>query len=234
MKFFATLFIALVAVHASTQSPVEKTSKAAKFVAEIVDVIVAETEKLLEPVNAWADQLDSNKDNYEHLLVNVLTALSVAINDKVTATVQEASAGASESGKAIIDCLVAEESNVDVLMNTILEKIIDCEFEIYDNATDLVKNVLKQVAETQTNFKALSTALVECTAGDFLCLAFFSQNVVLQLQASIVNAVSDIAVLNSLAFSAVEVTKQCHVVEVLEKDAASVLDNIANCLYNGQ
>ncbi|CAG9773030.1 unnamed protein product [Ceutorhynchus assimilis] len=233
MKFFTTLFVALVAVHASTQSPIEETMTPSKLVADIVDFVVAETSLLLvQPLTIWAKELDSKKDNYEKVIVNQLTEVTTKINEVAISLLKAASVDASDNGKTFINCLSGEQAGVNALIGAMNQQMVDCAFVNYENATVLVKTVLYQTGVALDNLLVLSSTLANCTKGDYLCLAFFSQDVILQFQFSVLTAIADLGAVRDLLYSVVESTQNCPLTEDVKEHVVDVLNNIATCVHN--
>ncbi|CAG9762288.1 unnamed protein product [Ceutorhynchus assimilis] len=208
---------------------------ASKLVADIVDFVVAETSLiLLQPLNIWAEELDSNKDNYEKVLVNRLTEVSTTINEVAISLLEAASVDASDSGKTFINCLAGEQAGVNALIGAMQQQMVDCAFVNYENATGLVKTVLKQMDEVLDNFLTLSSALADCTEGDYYCLGSFAQNVILQFEVSVLTTIADLGEVRDLLYSVVESTQHCPTSEDVKEHVVEVLNNIATCVHNKQ
>ncbi|CAG9773028.1 unnamed protein product [Ceutorhynchus assimilis] len=232
MKFFTALFVTLVAIHASTQSPVQDKD-IGQIVVEILNKVLPETKIILDHANTWADQLDSNKDHNEKIIVDGLTKVATKITGIIATLIGKLKEDASDSGKVIIDCIQTEKPQVDTLIGAALKQIADCEFKNYEDLSALITTVLKQLLELQANFETLTLNLSECGSGDSFCLTIFLGGIVEQFEDNIIpNAKVDLGQLKDLISGVVDSTMQCHIKEVIQKDITDVIDNLTTCFYN--
>ncbi|XP_050293376.1 uncharacterized protein LOC126733932 [Anthonomus grandis grandis] len=170
-KLFAAIFGVLLAVQASQQSPIKDDDLNAVIVA-IYNQILNYEREILSKVSEYVENLEGDKAQIQAEVVEVITKLANSINNVIVKFIDELRPAATDDGKAVLDCIQAEQDKTDAAFNTLAADIGVCVVDntlIYDALTALISQLSGLIDKAQAEVDTLSS----CDSGDLACLTTF-------------------------------------------------------------
>jgi hypothetical protein len=191
-KVFVTVFIGLLAVNVSVQSPTVKDDTVKAIVVEIVDAILTVTNSALTDASALVDEIETNQAGVKDYIVGVFDKIGKDANAMILGVIDELRTGATADGNAIIDCIDAEQDKTEAAVSQVFDNLGTCVFDEQPKILDEARAIISQLTDLQVDVQGQTDALSACTDAELTCLAAYGVTLVATLQKIPPIVVSDI------------------------------------------
>ncbi|ENN72589.1 uncharacterized protein LOC109542842 [Dendroctonus ponderosae] len=233
MKIFAAFFVALLAVHASTQSPVSADDSSTKqTVVEILNELLKVSAVLLEDANTYVNDLKENEQVIADKLASLIAKELEDVNGILVSLVDELKDGATDDGKFVLGCIDAEQSKVDAAVAKTIQIIADNVLSEVPLITDLLDVILRQASELQEDVKLQTDSLDTCDSEDSECFKTFATGAVKIAQQIASNIAEDYDILVTVTQSIIGDVESWDIRGILREDTQAIFNEVVECIYS--
>ncbi|XP_050293377.1 uncharacterized protein LOC126733933 [Anthonomus grandis grandis] len=179
-KIFVAVFGVLLAVQLSQQYKL-RDDDLKDVVAALMNRALNTTRTSLERIEQEVKNLEQNKTEIEARVVAQLLKVADALNELRLNLINSLRDGATDDGKAVLDCIVANHDTVDAALEKFVTDLGTCAVDntlIYNALLDMISQMNDLIAKTQANVDTLSS----CSSDSTTCLVAFAQAQIAQLQ----------------------------------------------------
>ncbi|ENN72588.1 uncharacterized protein LOC109542841 [Dendroctonus ponderosae] len=233
MKIFAAFFIALLAVHASTQSPVNADgSNTKEIVVEILNAVLKVSADLLEAANSNLDDLKENEEVIANKLASLIAKELQDLNEIFVSLVDELEDGATDDGKHVLGCIDAEKSKVDAALEKTIKQIAENALTEVPLITDLLDVILRQAGELQEDVKLQTDSLDTCDSEDSECFSTFAATALKIVQEIASNIQEDYDMLVTVTQSIISDVEAWDIRGLIREDTQAIFNEVVECIYS--
>ncbi|ERL84812.1 uncharacterized protein LOC109542843 [Dendroctonus ponderosae] len=231
MKFFAAFFVTLLAVHASTQTPVNDASTKEVLI-ELLNDALKVSAALLSTANSVLNDFKTNETETAEGLANLVAKRLQTINEVVVDLVDELKDGATDQGRKVLSCVDAEKDNVDAAILKTALILADNTLTEIPLLTDLAELVLTQGAELQEDVKLLVDTLETCDSSDTICLTVFAVSATKIIKEAVENGQEDVDALVTVVKSIISDVQAWDVRGTIREDIQAIFNDVVVCIYS--
>ncbi|XP_066262953.1 uncharacterized protein [Euwallacea similis] len=229
MKFFATLFVAFLAIHASTQSPVQDDS-IKNIVVEILSGVLNLTNTVLTDVETQVANFEADEDAETKKIVDALAEIAAESNSALIKDIDLLKDGASDDGVAALECIDAQEENLDAAVKSTISTTADCISKKYSDIFKEVDKVLGQLRDLQDDVQGQTDTLGKCSEGELACLVSFLGTIVATGQKVVVALQTDVPEIISLIQNVVAQIDSCDIAPSIKDNALKIFEDTIACI----
>ncbi|ERL84815.1 uncharacterized protein LOC109542840 [Dendroctonus ponderosae] len=180
-KVCVTILGTFLAVQASNQSPA-LTGTTKDIIVQVLDEVLAVVSERLANASAVVDNLQSNPDQIQTKIVDEVQAVVKTLNSEVVDVLNKVRNNASDGGKAIIDCVLAEDDPAEAIIEDATASFGACISNDTSVVLAAISDGLDQLTQLVADIQAPVNTLSSCSSSDTICLLSFATSEVAVLK----------------------------------------------------
>ena len=144
----------------------------------ILNAVLPVCDKLLDDANKIINHIESNEKQVEQNIIDVVVTEGKKLNAGIINLINSLKDGATDDGKAVVDCIVAEKDKTEQAFTDVSSQIGQCAGNEVPVVLTEVKKIVIQLSDLKKAIQDATDALAACNDSEINCIVSFAVSVV--------------------------------------------------------